>query len=213
MGLFTKKEEVPSNKVGRVRKCPQCGAPVPSYKVACPECGWEFDDAADSGSAMARYRGALKESRKFFSSESEEDVVSSFNIPKSKNDLIEFTLYFKSKLRVYEQKTKPKTKEPFSIFRFVLFWWWDLFFSRRSDQYHDVDDDDLQMKDMYRARYEECIMKIQQYYPNDPDFSRILADYEQEKKEKKRKIIQKWIFRILCIIALVILLVYAINQF
>ncbi len=213
MGLFTKKEEQPSNKVGRVRKCPQCGAPVPAYKVACPECGWEFDDSADSGSAMARYRGALKESRKFFSSESEEDVVSTFNIPKSKNDLIEFTLYFKSKLRVYERKTKPQSKEAFSIFSIYRFFLGGWLFPRRSDQYDDVDDEDLQMKDMYRARYEECIMKIQQYYPNDPDFSRILADYEQEKKEKKRKIIQKWIFRILCIVALGILLVYAINQY
>ena len=40
MGLFKKET---SNKVGRVKKCPQCGASVPASKVVCPECGCEFD--------------------------------------------------------------------------------------------------------------------------------------------------------------------------
>jgi len=192
--ILGEKEE-PSTKVGRVRKCPQCGAAVPASKVVCPECGWEFDDTADNNSAMARYRESLKESHKFFSAESEEDVVSSFNIPKSKNDLMKFTLYFKSKLRGYDRK--PKT----------------LFYSLFPMLYNpdkDLYEDDLQMKDMYKARYEECIKKIQQFYGDDPDFMRILADYEKQKAEDEKRIKQRRIFLLSCIVAVAIFLLIAI---
>ena len=33
-----------SNKVGDVKKCPNCGAIVQSYLGACPECGYGFED-------------------------------------------------------------------------------------------------------------------------------------------------------------------------
>ena len=31
-----------SNKLGEVRKCPQCGAVIGSFQMTCPECGYEF---------------------------------------------------------------------------------------------------------------------------------------------------------------------------
>ena len=31
-----------SNKLGDVRKCPQCGALIGSFQMMCPECGFEF---------------------------------------------------------------------------------------------------------------------------------------------------------------------------
>ena len=31
-----------SNKIGDVRKCPQCGAVIGSFQMICPECGFEF---------------------------------------------------------------------------------------------------------------------------------------------------------------------------
>lgn len=33
-----------SNKLGSVRKCPQCGAMIGSFKMMCPECGFEFSE-------------------------------------------------------------------------------------------------------------------------------------------------------------------------
>lgn len=33
-----------SNKLGDVRKCPQCGAVIGSFQMICPECGFEFSN-------------------------------------------------------------------------------------------------------------------------------------------------------------------------
>lgn len=95
MGLF--KKEI-SNKVGRVKKCPQCGTSVPASKVVCPECGWEFDES-NAGGALDRLHEEIKKSKGFFSGRSEKDVICSFPIPKTKADLLELTIFFKSKVK------------------------------------------------------------------------------------------------------------------
>ena len=37
-----KQPEKKSNKLGEVRKCPNCGATIGSFQMTCPECGYEF---------------------------------------------------------------------------------------------------------------------------------------------------------------------------
>ncbi len=95
MGLFNKK--VDSTKIGRVRRCPQCGANVTSSKVICPECGWEFDEANAHG-ALNQLSEEINKSKRFFSGKSEADVVSSFPITKTKADLLDLIIFFKSKV-------------------------------------------------------------------------------------------------------------------
>lgn len=142
MGLFRKKEE-PSTKVGRVRKCPQCGAAVPASKVICPECGWEFDDTNNRESALERLSNELQKANGFFSSRTTEEVLSSFRIPKSKGDLLEVTMFFKAKLS-----------------------------------------SDSEYEREYRAKYEECIMKCKQYYAQDPDFARLINEYDNTVRQR-----------------------------
>lgn len=102
MPLFRKKEDPAEKKVGRVRKCPRCGAAVPASKVICPECGWEFDDVTNRQSAVQKLTEQLNKTHGFFSSRTEEDVVREFPIPKSKGDLLELTLFFKTKSRAID---------------------------------------------------------------------------------------------------------------
>lgn len=105
MSLFEKKETT-SNKVGRVRKCPQCGAAVPSSKVICPECGWEFDDVNNNQSAVQRLAAELSKAHgRIFFGKTEKEIIEEFPIPKSKADLLELTIYFKSNL-LHKQDTK-----------------------------------------------------------------------------------------------------------
>lgn len=40
----TAKAAPKSNKLGDVRKCPQCGAIIGSFQMVCPECGFEFSN-------------------------------------------------------------------------------------------------------------------------------------------------------------------------
>lgn len=164
MGLFRKKEE-PSTKVGRVRKCPQCGAAVPASKVVCPECGWEFDDTNNRESALERLSNELQKANGFFSSRTPEEVLSSFRIPKSKGDLLEVTMFFKAKLS-----------------------------------------SDSEYKNEYRTKYEECIMKCKQYYAQDPDFARLINEYDNSIRHGANSAFIKRIFTIIGIVVGVCLL-------
>ncbi len=164
MGLFRKKEE-PSTKVGRVRKCPQCGAAVPASKVVCPECGWEFDDTNNRESALERLSNELQKANGFFSSRTPEEVLSSFRIPKSKGDLLEVTMFFKAKLS-----------------------------------------SDNEYENEYRAKYEECIMKCKQYYAQDPDFARLISEYDNMIRHRANSTFIKRIFTIIGIVVGVCLL-------
>ena len=143
MGIF--KKEVTSNKIGRVRKCPQCGASVPSSKVVCPECGWEFDDGNDKESAVQKLAAELKKTHGIFG-KNEGEVIRAFPIPKTKNDLLELTIYFKSR-----KSDSAKIK---------------------GEVYAKV----------FKEKYEECIAKAKQFYPNDKDFITLIREYDNEKR-------------------------------
>lgn len=106
MPLFRRKSEQAEAKVGRVRRCPQCGAPVPASKVVCPDCGWEFDDVTDRHSALQKLSAQLNKSHRILSRKDERDVILNFPIPKSKGDLLELTIFFKSKADSWPYDTK-----------------------------------------------------------------------------------------------------------
>ena len=40
-----------SEKLGRIRKCPNCGSPVSGMAVTCPECGYSFSNVEQNDSA------------------------------------------------------------------------------------------------------------------------------------------------------------------
>ena len=177
MPLFRKKENPAEKKVGRVRKCPQCGAAVPASKVICPECGWEFDDVADRQSALQRLTAQLGKTHGFFSSKSAADVVRDFAIPKSKGDLLELTIFFKARSSARE----------------------------KSDQYGL--NEGFEFRKECRLKYEECIMKARQFYYSDKDFARLIEDYDKAIKNKKNLIVFLSILGVAIIAGVVLLIV------
>lgn len=92
--------EEPSKKQGRVKECPNCGATWVSGTVKCKECGYILTEVAANQNATLldeRLRDAAPSERS--------EVVKSFPIPHSREDIIEF-------LAALEPKTHELTRHP-----------------------------------------------------------------------------------------------------
>lgn len=94
-----------SNKYGDVRKCPACGAMVESFQTKCPECGYEFVnieannttqqlvkkleeiDAHNTNSEI--FHGAAKFLGADSATERKVQIIRTFPIPNTKEDLLE----------------------------------------------------------------------------------------------------------------------------
>lgn len=79
-----------------IRECPNCGKRIPASKTICPACGWELDIESDNQSAVYRLSQELK-NRSLLNFQTEYTVIRSFPIPRAKNDLLELTIYFKTR--------------------------------------------------------------------------------------------------------------------
>lgn len=77
-----------SNKIGKVLKCPKCGADYVQGSVKCPECGHEFVNREAVSSSVQFAIGIEK-------CEDRSELVNyiiNYPIPNTKDDLIEFIL-------------------------------------------------------------------------------------------------------------------------
>lgn len=82
--LNTRKQEF----VGIIRKCPNCGAELPSMVAKCPQCGYEIVGATANLSLkdfFIIYQKEQDDMRKL-------DMIKNYPIPNTKEDLIEFAL-------------------------------------------------------------------------------------------------------------------------
>lgn len=87
--------ELPSNKQGRIKLCPNCGANVPSFVTECPECMHEFRESGavssmtqlfnklDKIDTSTNYDEDEKVKRKY-------ELISNYPIPNDREDLLEF---------------------------------------------------------------------------------------------------------------------------
>ncbi len=122
-GLPAVKPQVSSSttyKFGDVRKCPQCGAPVQAMQAICPECGHEFTNISANSSAeklsaklqqvsdkyaARNYRTSLSDKINSVSAEEKREkecrkeqaqVITSFPVPNTKEDLLEFAIMMRT---------------------------------------------------------------------------------------------------------------------
>lgn len=95
---------------GELRKCPHCGEPLKSFEAVCPVCGYELRGVAASKTTQqlaeeiaqierTRPKQKRREKKKFFSNDVDEpdeidksiaNLIQTFPIPNSKEDVIEF---------------------------------------------------------------------------------------------------------------------------
>ena len=111
-------------KVGNIRKCPACGAQVPSMTAVCPDCGHEFSNVQAASSVQAFFEkldaleqqaldAEMNEPRKNvlaamfdYSSYSRNEaiakkkvaLIAGFPIPNSKEEILEFLILASSRV-------------------------------------------------------------------------------------------------------------------
>ena len=119
-----------SNKAGDIKKCPSCGAPVPSFTTKCTDCEFEFRNIEASNSAQSIFELLQKAATqavdeyernppKWFEQsyskefaiakrivEKQASIISTFPIPNSKEDILEF---------LYLASAEAKAKLPFAL--------------------------------------------------------------------------------------------------
>ena len=73
---------------GKIHKCPNCGEIIDSFVTECPACGYESRSSKSLGSV----RELSQILQKVSSSEQKIDIISSFYIPNTKEDIYEFVI-------------------------------------------------------------------------------------------------------------------------
>ena len=84
---------------GVVQKCPNCGAPIQTTAMQCSECGYEFRGVGANSSVERLSTMLCNAVAKHEKNEALQNIVISFPVPSTKEDLLEFIFYTKSKSR------------------------------------------------------------------------------------------------------------------
>ncbi len=74
-----------SNKFGDIKKCPACGAVIESFDIKCSDCGIEFRNVKKNGSINKLFK-LLNNAKE----EKREQIITTFPIPNTKEDIVEF---------------------------------------------------------------------------------------------------------------------------
>ena len=103
-----------SNKAGNLRKCPSCGATVPSLSLRCEDCGHEFNKESDSNKEIRDYIKELenqlhavdKEKFKLLggrelsaieyptaANNKKAQIINAFTLPNTKESLIQLLIF------------------------------------------------------------------------------------------------------------------------
>ena len=163
-----------SDKYGDVRKCPACGAIVPSMAAVCPECGQEFTnikanstanmlmlkiDEIQAQSSVAQRglnaKDAKTAQRETWAIESQVtsrtvQAIKNFPIPNTREDLIEFMTLCLSNSRADRQ---------------------------------DVDE----IAEAWREKFEQLITKARITIPNDPIAEDLIKKYKSKREAVEKK--------------------------
>lgn len=79
---------------GKISKCPSCGEDVPSFTTICPSCGYEFRGSSTT-SAIKEFVSKLESAATEYQ---KANVIRSFPIPNTKEDIFEFMILASSNI-------------------------------------------------------------------------------------------------------------------
>ena len=164
--LNTQNTTTSQKKLGDLLKCPSCGASVPSFTMLCKECGFEFRNVS-ANSSIKELSEKLEHATKTYSkkidkesglSEVEEvclQILESSPIPNTKDDLMEFALYFAPKITTYS-------------------------IDQGWDGYKDIGK--KKQNDIYISKYKQIILKAKNICKDDPSFKNSIINLVESRK-------------------------------
>ena len=159
-----------SNKVGDVKKCPNCGAIVQSYLGACPECGYGFEDMSANLTSRKLTEKLDKVAKEW------DDKINTKEHPEDKWKLE------KGKEQALAQAimTTPLPNTKADLFEFMTMT--QAAFLSKSTPYHSAD--------AYYTKYQEAMLKAKSLFAKDDIFIAMINE-EQNVQEKYSKIHKK----------------------
>jgi len=87
-----------TGKVGNIRKCPSCGAALESFQARCPSCNHELN-TVQVASSMQVFVKKLERATSYAEQIEQIEMIESFPIPNSKEDIFEFAIMAVTKLK------------------------------------------------------------------------------------------------------------------
>lgn len=159
-----------SNKVGDVKKCPNCGAIVQSYLGACPECGYGFEDMAANLTSRKLTEKLDKVAKEWDDKiNTKEDPFEKWKLEKGKEQALAHVIM-----------TTPLPNTKADLFEFMTMT--QAAFLSSSTPYHSAA--------AYNTKYQESLLKAKSLFARDDIFSSIINE-EQNVQTKYLKIHKK----------------------
>lgn len=87
---------------GVMHKCPNCAAPVEAVSPKCAACGYEFR-GVEANSSVKELSERLDRAQ----NAQKADIIRNFPVPTTRDDLLEFIFFTKSKAFAFEEGTAP----------------------------------------------------------------------------------------------------------
>lgn len=179
------KETAPSDssKLGRAKKCPNCGATIGSFKMKCPECGFEFSGIGPN-SYVATFSKELKAELKAFNEKKKEEkkdksvkhsFFSELDAPTASKVFYDFVSNY----------PLPLTKEDcIEMLNFIL------------SKLGGVDDEDDYLYKLWEAKYNAILSKMEEDSSSDLSIRKLITRYREKglsiKKKRRKHIAIKW---------------------
>lgn len=171
--------QLENEKLGNVVKCPSCGAPVVGGSAVCPECGYTFsnvksnssveklamkleefnrrqEDKPEKNSVIGQFVTGSVQRNLIATSKRKMDIISSFPIPNTRADLLEFLTMAQAKANAVGSRTGNNMAG---------------------------DEEDLSYG--YWLLYTNCINKAKVSFSKDADFAPYFEHYEKEFNKTK----------------------------
>ena len=86
---------------GVIKKCPNCGAQIEAFQARCPACGFAISGVEEGGSAaLKKFLNKYEKGGRW----KQADMVNTFPIPNTVEDIIEFVIFGAQQMKVISQE-------------------------------------------------------------------------------------------------------------